>query len=118
MVSGRLGRGADADGAVFVGGLAGVRVVVGEGELVGFGVVHGDEDLAGGDGLGEVRAGDDFAALGLDLDLAVGADAFSLRIAWVDLDVDFFGVELPEDGGLAGAGLGVPLRGGAATGVE
>ena len=79
--------------------MVGVGVELGVGEVVGFLVVHGEEEVAGLDDGGEVGAGFDAASGRGDLDPGVGVDVLFFGVAWVDFDVDFAGVEFFEDGG-------------------
>lgn len=60
----------NCDCAVFVVGLAGVGVERGVGEFVDLLIVHGEEDLAGLYGGGEVSLGCDVGAAARDRDLA------------------------------------------------
>lgn len=62
----------DIDGAVLVVGLVGMGIEGGVGELVGLRVVHGHEDLAGLDGVGDEGCGGDSISGGGDGDLLVG----------------------------------------------
>lgn len=108
----------EPDGAGFVAGLAGVGVEGGVDEDVGGALVHGEEDFAGVDVGGEVGFGGDGAAAGGDGDLLVVADAVGGGVIGVEIEEEFLGVKFAEDGALVGAGLGVPLGGGAASGEQ
>ena len=82
--------------------------------MVRRGVVHQDEEaLAGLHGGGDECGGGDFCAARRDGDLRIGRNAETFRIAGVDFDVDFRRVKFAEHVGFPGAGVCVPLRGGA-----
>src|SRR5262245_66214617 len=66
--------GEDADGAVFVGGLARVGIEVGQRQLVDDLVVHGDKHLPRLHGVSDEGLGDDRAPLRLDDHALVGFD--------------------------------------------
>ncbi len=93
-------------------------VELGEGELVGGRVVHGEEKLAGLDDAGDEGADGDLAAAGTEVDSGAVGDFEAGGVGWIDLDVDGLRVEGAEDGGFGGAGLGVPLGGAAPAGQE
>ena len=80
--------------------------------------MHGDEDLTGLDGLGEKRRGVNRGAPGSHFDLLLRANAEPTCVSRIDLHVDVLGIQLAQHGALGGAGLRVPLRGGAASGEE
>ena len=94
----------------------GVEGTVGE-EVDGV-LVHGEKDLVGFDGGGEVGFGRDGGAAGGDFEHLVLADAKAGGVGGVEVEVELLRVEFFQDPGVSGARLGVPLRASAATGEE
>jgi hypothetical protein len=103
---------------VFVAGLTGMGIEAGGGEAVHLLVMHGDEDLAGSHGGSDQDVGDEVGATRLDADLSGHPESETTGVVGMDLHVALGGVELAEDGGFAGAGVGVPLGAGAASGEQ
>jgi hypothetical protein len=95
-----------------------MRIEFWKGELIRRGVVHGNKYLAGlNDGSDEGARGDGSAS-GSNGDLVAVADFQAMRIVGIDFNVDAIGIKAAQDGGFAGARLGVPLGGAAATGEQ
>lgn len=90
----------------------------GEGEVVDLLVVHGHEALTGLDTGGEDGGGFDGGAAGGEADAVLVSDFEDGGVHGVDFDEAVVRVELAQDVGFAGAGVGVPLGGGAAAGEE
>lgn len=65
-----------------------MRVEGGVGEAVDLGVVHGDEELAGLDGGGDVNGGLKRAAARFDGDELVAFEAEAFGVVGVNFDVD------------------------------
>ncbi|MFT6863717.1 MAG: hypothetical protein ACJAVK_002278 [Akkermansiaceae bacterium] len=80
--------------------------------------MHGEIDLAGFDGGGEVRGRSDAGSLRGDCDRVAVIDSQLLSIHWVEVEEEGARIEFSQDRALAGARLGVPLRACAATGQE
>ena len=76
------------------------------------------EDLAGLDNGGNDGGGPDAEAAGSDGHQAQGINAQLHGIIRIDFHIDVLRIELAQHIGLAGAGLGVPLRGSATAGQE
>ena len=110
--------GSDGDGARLVARLARIGIEGRERQAVRLLVMHRDEDLTRLHGGGDERGGRDGRAARTHGNHLAGANAEALRVGGVDLDVDVLGIQLAQDGALAGAGLRVPLRGGAASGEQ
>src|SRR5262249_3158609 len=91
----------NSDGAVLVRRLPRMRIEVGHGQLVDLGIVHGNENLAGLDGVGHKSLGAYRTALRLHDDAVVGLDAGLTRVGRIDFEIDARRVELAEHGGFA-----------------
>jgi len=95
-----------------------VGVEFGKGELVGGGVMHGNEHLAGLNNGGDEGAGGDAAAAGPNGELRAILDFEAAGVGGIDFDVDAIGIKAAKDSGFSSASLRVPLGGAAAAGEK
>lgn len=96
--------------------LAGVWIEGGVGQFINVRVMHGEEDLAGLDGGGEVSLCSDGCAAGGDADQLVFPDAQAGGVFRMDFQITVFRVKFFQDLGFGSSGLCVPLAAGAAPG--